>query len=205
MVKISIVESDKEIMSRIYKAYGKELQKHFNSVSGRLLKNIEPAVVASLATSPEILSLSSGVLKADFGLTSDPSKSIIDAVVASMRLTTKKVVVSGNKINGGFELNIQPSSYSNLLSLSVSKQAIEGGGSLPWLEWLLTLGDAVIIANFGVEYGPFGRTGRARMTEDTRPFKVNSAFSGTSGDNFITRALSRSKKYIVNTIIKAIQ
>jgi hypothetical protein len=102
-------------------------------------------------------------------------------------------------IDGGIILAIQPIDYSNLFSLSVSEQVIDGG-SIPWLKWLLTLGDTIIIANFGVKYGPFGRTGKAHMTQTSRPFKVNSLFSGTADNNFITRALSNSSAQIKQAI-----
>ena len=86
---------------------------------------------------------------------------------------------------------MQPSNFANLLSLPEASQPIEGG-SLPWLSWLLTAGDSIIIANFGVEFGSFpqSRTGGARMAQKAAPYKVNSAFSGTEDDNFITRSIS---------------
>jgi len=204
MVSLRLLETDKAIQGMIYSGLAKEIQKHFNKVSGKISSVIKPILIASLSSSPEIRSLSSGVLQADFGLTSDPSMSIINSVSNSISVQSQKVTTNGSNINGGFTVYAQPSDYSNLLSLPVATQAIEGG-SLPWLKWLLTLGDTIIIAGFGVEYGPHGRTGKARMTEDNRPFKVNSAFSGSIDDNFITRAIKKSEKAITNAIIKVIQ
>jgi hypothetical protein len=88
--------------------------------------------------------------------------------------------------------------------LPISQQPIDGG-SLPWLEWLLTLGDTIIIGSFGVEYGPHGRTGKAHMTKRARPFKVNSSFSGTIDNNFITRAVATVSQDIKNIIIGAVK
>ncbi len=204
MVSLRLLETDKAIQGMIYSGLAKETQKHFNKVSGKISSAIKPIIIASLSSSPEIRSLSSGVLQADFGLTSDPSTSIINSVSNSISVQSQKVTTNGSNINGGFTVYVQPSDYSNLLSLPIATQAIEGG-SLPWLKWLLTLGDTIIIAGFGVEYGPHGRTGKARMTEDNRPFKVNSAFSGSIDDNFITRAIKKSEKAVTNAIIKAIQ
>ena len=141
---------------------------------------------------------------ADFGLTSDPSQSIVSSIVSSMNITTRPTTSSSSTIRGGFTLTMQPSDYSNILSLPVSQQVIDGG-SIPWLEWLLTLGDAVIIANFGVEYGPFGRTGRAHMLESAKPFKVNSSFSGTPNNNFVTRAIQTVSQQIETAIIGVLQ
>ena len=125
-------------------------------------------------------------------------------MLCNINVKYNKVRSDGRKFTGGFTLTMQPDNYSNLLGLSAASQPIEGG-SLPWLTWLLTLGDAVIIANYTVEYGPYGRIGRARMTESGRPFKVNSAFSGDIDNNFITRTISENKTAIVNTIIKVLQ
>lgn len=204
MVNLKLLESDKIIQGRIYSSLAKEIQRHFASISGKIALAVKPILIASLSSSPEINSLSGGVLRADFGLTSDPSVSIINSVAGSIAVKSEKVKINGSRISGGFTIYAQPKDYSNLLSLPIATQAIEGG-SLPWLKWLLTLGDTIIIGGFGVEYGPHGRTGRARMIEDNRPFKINSAFSGTIDDNFITRAIKRSEKAIINAIIKAIQ
>jgi hypothetical protein len=204
MLSLKLVESDNVITAKIYKAYAKELEKHFRSVSGSLLSSLRPIITSTLSSSPEIQSMSGGLLQADFGLTSNPGQSIVSSIISTLALKTEKVSTNGKIITGGFTVVMQPQDYSNLFSLPVATQIIEGG-SLPWLKWLLTLGDTIIIANFGVEYGPYGRTGRARMTEESRPFKVNSAFSGTVDDNFITRAIQRSKSQIINAIIKAVK
>ena len=81
---------------------------------------------------------------------------------------------------------------------------LEKGGSLPWLDWLINLGDSVIIADFGVTYGPFGRSGQARMSVKKRPFKVDTAFSGTPEDNFITRALDKRASEIESAIRRSL-
>ena len=52
------------------------------------------------------------------------------------------------------------------------------------------MGDTIVVNNFQVEFGAFGRTGKGRMTEsDGVGWKISSNFSGTQDDNFITRAL----------------
>ena len=79
------------------------------------------------------------------------------------------------------------------------------GVSLPWLRWLLTLGQQIIVANFGVDYqSGKGRTGGGYMTVDERPFKVSSQYAGTVDDNFITRAIDSVAPQIKGVIIKAI-
>jgi hypothetical protein len=69
---------------------------------------------------------------------------------------------------------------------------------------LLNLGDQIIIADFGVEYGSFGRSGRGHMTPKERPFKVKTSFSGSTGNNFITRALDSHVGEIARVIERSI-
>ena len=199
MAKIKILESDREISQRINKALAKELDRSMRKKSSTLKSKLQRIIYTSLLGSPEIASLSSGTLMADFGLTSDPTGQIISSIMSSVQIDIKTPKSSASSIKGGLTVSIQPIDYSNLFSLGVSQQIINGG-SIPWLKWLLTLGDSIIIANFGVEYGPFGRTGKARMMKNPRPFKVNSLFSGTPDNNFITRALANSSAEIKKAI-----
>ena len=62
----------------------------------------------------------------------------------------------------------------------------------------------MIIADFGVEFGDYGRTGQARMVRKPAPYKVNSAFSGTSDNNFITRTIDRVSSQIQEVIRRAL-
>jgi hypothetical protein len=54
------------------------------------------------------------------------------------------------------------------------------------------MGDSIIINEYSVNYGTFptSRTGMAIM-KPIGVFKVDSAFSGTAENNFITRALDK--------------
>ncbi len=198
-IRLLVSESDQSIAAKIHKAIAWDIDGFMQKKITSALAKIRIIASKALFASPEIASLSGGVLKADFGLTSDPSHDIVSAVVASLDLRIKKTKYSSNSMSGGFTLTLQPSDYLNLLSLPAANQAIEGG-SIPWLEWMLTLGDSIIIANFGVRYGQFGRTGEAYMSRRYGPFKVNSAFSGNSDNNFITRALSGVRDELNNAI-----
>lgn len=198
MVRINIVETDTQIAKRIHAAYGAAIQKYLDNATSKVLNSMRPTIVSAIMSSPEIQSIDGGLLKADFGLTSSPAGAIVDSIVSTLKIQTQKVTTSSNKITGGFIVTMQPNDYSNLFSLPQANQTILNG-SLPWLKWLLTFGDTVIIVDSKVEYGPYGRTGLAKMIRGG-PFKVNSAFSGTIDDNFITRALKRNEQNILNSI-----
>ena len=199
-LSVKVLESDREIFGKINKSLAKEFDKNMRKNSNAIKNRIRPIIASALFKSPEIMSLSGGVLKADFGLTFDPAPDIVESIVSTIKLNTRNSRASSGGIDGGFTLTIQPIDYGNLFSLSVAEQAIKGG-SIPWLKWLLTLGDTIIIADFGVEYGAVGRTGKAHMTTGSRPFKVNSSFSGTVDNNFISRAINVASSEIKSAIM----
>lgn len=199
---MKIVESNSKLRALINKALAKEGQKILTSSAKRIENRVKGLVRTAIASSPEISSLSGGSLMLDFGLTVDPSPQIINAVTESVDVQVSKIRSSSGKFSGGILITIQPSNFSNLLSLSVAEQSIKNG-SLPWLKWLLTTGDSIIIADFGVEYkSGSGRTGGARMSNDFAPFRVDPRYSGTTDNNFITRAIQPYLKEISNIIKK---
>jgi len=197
-LRLKLLDTPAQIEKKINKAFAGELNKSLSRKVPLLRDKLTPIIRSALNASPEINSLRGGVLKLEFGLEDDPSSEIIESIVSSINVNLKPV---DTKFNGGFTLVMQPNDYSNLLSLPSASQPIDGG-SLPWLEWLLTIGDSIVIADFGVEFGSFpeSRTGGARMASKARPYKVNSAFSGTPDDNFITRSISRVSSEISRTI-----
>jgi hypothetical protein len=197
-INIKIMESDDDIRKQINAALVDQVTKRLAKSTRRIKDAIIPLVRGALLSSPEISSLKGGVLQAEFGLGSDPTAQIISAITGSLNVRLQRV---NKNLDGGFTLEMQPTNFSNLLSLSSAEQQIVGG-SIPWLSWLLTAGDSILIANFGVEFGSYGRTGRARMSGNFAPYKVHSSFSGTPDNNFITRAIEMISPQIKDIIRK---
>lgn len=207
-VTINILESDSQIESMVLHALVKEANKIVRRSVNGIIGAVKPVVRIAMENSLAIHSLRSGTLKADFGLTRDPTPAIIDTIVNSVEVRTTRFSAVGGSIKGGLTLTVQPTDYSLLTtSPAIGGQVIKGG-IMPWLDWLLVSGDAIIIADFGVEYGPYGRSGGAHMvktSEGIRPFKVNTNFSGTLDNNFITRALNGYQEYIGDVIVRNIK
>ena len=181
-------------------AIAKEINKKVKEILPKVKAQMTPIIMTALATCPEMLSLKNGILRAEFGIRNDPTPQLLAAIMSTLQY---KQLYAQRGRGGGIQVVMQPSDYSNLFTQGFSEQKIRDG-SLPWLRWLLTFGDSIIIANYGVEYGPFGRTGKARMKEKIGPFKVRSAFSGVIGDNFITRALKSNQSQIEQSIVKVL-
>lgn len=195
-----IVQTNAQLRTLMNKLLAKEGDKALRNASPRIKRRVKELVTAALASSKEISEISSGVLRLDFGLTQDPTVEIINSVANSVYVEVRRIRATKSKFGGGVTIAVQPSNYSNLLSLPGAQQEIRGG-SIPWLNWLLTRGDDIIIGNFGVEYGSmYGRTGGARMSEEFSPFRVDPRYSGTPESNFITRSLAPYEKTISKII-----
>jgi hypothetical protein len=177
-----------KIERKIRQAMIRQVNKRLKKITPKIEAKIRPLLFSALISSPEISSLKSGILRAEFGLSEDITDQLVSAIMGSLQVVP---VFATLQKPGYVDIRLQPSDYSNLFGESFAFQEIKDG-SIPWLEWLLTLGDTIIITDFGVEFGSFKgtRTGMARMSGDFAPYKVDSRFSGTQDDNFITRAIS---------------
>jgi hypothetical protein len=158
-----------------------------------LISGISRLIPKWINDQPEIASLQSSdvdSLAGQFGLTSSSSivSSIVDSIVSSVNIM---MIPFDRNLNGGLELSFQPSDFSNLLSMSIGHVRYQGG-NLHWLDWLLTKGDTIIITNYHYNPGTgLGRSGLGNMTPGGA-FRVPPQYSGTTDNNFITRALSGS-------------
>ena len=208
-LSIELVDTDRVIVAKINKALAKEINSKMLKKVSLIKSMLKPVIATALFSSPEIISLGSGVLRFDFGIPDDPAAAIADMIANSLQFNYSKVRLRGKNLAGGLTITLQPTDYTLLRTSSVGMTETEDGDVLPWLDWLLTLGDSIIIVNFGVQYGPYGRTGGARMVPTSknpsiRPFQVNPNYSGNEADNFITRAIAAQagpiRTLIMNTL-----
>lgn len=188
--KIKILDSKQKIEDNILKAATPEIKQIFQSAKPRIESGIKNLVVEALSVCPEIASLRGGTLKYDFGLVLDPTVEIIYAVANSVNVYFKNFRITKKAVNNILSIYIQPKDFANLLDNAYANVITEKGEVLPWLEWLLTAGDTIVILDYTVAYGifPESRSGGAIMVPDGF-FRVDPEFSGTREDNFITRAL----------------
>ena len=206
---IEIIESNAQIEAILLKKLASMADKHFSSAYKKLLSPLRTMVRDTIISCPEMKSVSSGVLRFDFGIPDDPAAAIADMIANSLQFNYSKVRLRGKNLAGGLTITLPPTDYTLLRTSSVGMTETEDGDVLPWLDWLFTLGDSIIIVNFGVQYGPYGRTGGARMVPTSknpsiRPFQVNPNYSGNEADNFITRAIAAQdgpiRTLIMNTL-----
>ena len=203
--KIKIIDSNNKIEKNILDACRDELKKIFAKAIPKIRADVINLTVDALSNSPEIQSLKDSTLKFDFGLASDPTTTIIYAIANSVDVYFKGLRLNKRSTTNVLSVYIQPSDFQNILSLPDAYSVTELGVALPWLEWLLTAGDAILVKDYHVEYGNYSqsRSGGAIMVPKS-VFKVDSSFSGTESDNFITRALANYDKELATIVEKSI-
>jgi len=207
MITIKLTDSVSKITTDINLSIAQYLNDKIRKNRLSTINKIKGYIPAWINSQPEIVSLQSqttNTLFALFGLRSGSANSIVDditnSVVNSLSLSFTPI---DNQLNGGITIELQPSDFQNLLSLQ-SGHVVYSQGDLHWLNWLLTMGNSVIIANYN--YAPQSGAGRSRqgIMKFGGSFRVPPQYSGTDTDNFITRALTGSTQenqitQIINT------
>ena len=202
-----LIETDRVIETRIAKALAYQVITKFRRSAPVIENLLKRAVAKWILQSPEIQSLMGGSLQGDFGLVNSASavSQITHAVVNSVdvKLGSLSSGLRGNALIVG----IQPQGMLNVLS-SVAPVRTEKGESLPWIKWLITEGDGIIITGWHVKEEPgTGRSGLATMKRggSYTVGRINPTFSGTVGNNFITRALEGKNVEVAALIVKGLE
>lgn len=212
---MKIVSSDIRLLmkpSDLSKALADELLTQFNKKSNQINSNVATemsAIIAStLGASPTVRSLLGGTLKDDFGLRSGEASSAIANIVSHL---SNNVLVRALGIKNGIQisLNFLPGGFESILSIPGGSYKSKGG-EVNWLEWLLTKGTQVVIADYALFDGAEGSTrsgGNSVMIPvvNKAPFRVDPAHAGTTADNFISRAINPAMEKIGKLIINEIQ
>lgn len=201
-------------ISKIERLIRVEIAKQLNVAIPKILQNVSKdirlALIDSLKQSGTYRELTAGNLAYAFGMTHQEAEStldkIIDMLLSSLILKHVKVRASGSGFDGGIEIHAIKSTFTEVLSSQLGTVYLKNG-ALPWLEWLLTEGDTIVIVGYDVAYGNFpnSRSGNAIMIKSATGFRVPPAHSGTIDDNWITRAILQSIKHILDIAEKSIK
>jgi hypothetical protein len=208
-LSLSLVENTQTIQQEILKALLPECEKYMNKVMNNLKKQLPDIVSNAITSQPEYTSLLSGKLKFEFGIPDAGSKitNIINYWISNIEYDYKPPTASNSSIKSSFSAKLIKSNFSDILGTPDSMVADSlRGYELPWLEWLLLDGSAVIVPQYQVMMGsnPRSRTGYAVMISSKESWKVPDEFSGTIDNNWITRAISGSQNEIQNLLNRII-
>ena len=208
-VSVNLLESDAQITKAILNSLLSDTKDYMNKVAKRLEPEIKNIVKEGFLRSSEYRSLLSGQLRYEFGLDSPASKvNQILEVWNNTVVTFDAPRIKGNKIYSKLVVAMINSNYSDVLALDASQQRTKKGQSLPWLEWLLLMGDKTIIKDYEIFLGSGrnSRTGGVVMKKVVNgKWKVPSEFSGSSKNNWVTRVLDGVETQIDSAIKKAIK
>lgn len=178
------------------RAVTNQLRQIFSSCQEPLRRQIISIVYQALDSCPEVQSLRSGTLKYDFGIDNDITSLLVSNIAEAIDVEYKPIQFSFKGFSTALTVYI-PQDRINFIVNSHWWATVktEKGEILPWLNWMLTAGDSVVIAGYSAVYGNWGRSGGALMFKFNN-FQVNPAYSGTPTDNFITRALDKKQAEI---------
>lgn len=201
-LQLRLVTTGAEITREILDRCASEINKRvMTGVMRNNLRHLTQALLESyIMSQPEYESLTqdAGVLRTELGLVDATSKlqSLLRIWVRGVDVVATPATVVGNQISGRIVITAIPADFSDVLGSSFAKYTTDKGDVIPWLEWLLTQGDNIIIATHKAVYDPAkagsSRTGHDIMlpTSGGAGWRIPPEFSGTIDNNFVTRAVN---------------
>lgn len=208
-VQFKLLDTSKDIQTKILQALLPEVVSLMNNAVSMIKKNLPDIVLSGITAAPEYQSLIGGNLQYELGIPDPISKisGLLDIWSRNIQYEYTRPILSSNKIISKFSASMIKADFSDVLYTDYAMvQDYNRGYSLPWLEWLLLMGNAVIIPSHQVVFGPNpnSRTGFAVMRNvGSGYWKVPAEFSGTISDNWITRSLESVSPQIQQLVERA--
>jgi hypothetical protein len=195
-MRVKIKVDDKKTAQSIKALLNKKASLFF----GPKYAKIEPAVHAVMrrwiSESPEILSLRSGDLRVQFGLSLAQSNFVCDQIIdfftKSLKLRNPKM---SSLLTGSISIAFVIPSYDMFYQIPGTEYVSpQSGQSIPWLRWLLEEAQSVQITNFRVMRKPNGRSGDGFMIKHKgRYWRIPAPFDQAEENNFINRILRNDR------------
>lgn len=208
--KLKILDNDKSIIDKINIAFLNEIKSRLPKVYRKCQAYFQSRVVDGIRSEPTYQSLLSGELNHQFGLTNASSKlqSILKAIEDSIVVSYKQPQLRSSGIIGGFTINMVPSDFSDLLSLSEAVQKTEKNVSLEWLNWLLLQGDKTIISGyeFSIKGDQKSRSGLGVMSGSVSgSWSVPTKYAGNIDNNWIIKGINLVEQDLENFFFQSLK
>lgn len=171
-----------------------EVGRAINSSAADIQQDIQNLCASLLTNSPEYKAIASGILKEQLDIpnSDEALRDILSVVQNSIYVTPISVSTAGASLTGGLNIFILKNGIQDLIGLASGKY--QGAFfEIPWLEWLLTKGDRILISQYQVNISSPAETPASSLKngiavmESGKGWRIPSALSGTENDNFITR------------------
>jgi hypothetical protein len=191
---MKIIESNNIIKLKMFQELADVVNKSITKNRAAILSDIKTITELFLKQSDTYQSLIGGELEKSFGFpdgTSDQYvESVIQSIVNGITLRQTKVNSSLRGLSGGLSINF----YRGVDILLLSSESVISYDQykIPWLKWLLTEGDTIIISGFSISFqAGKGRSGGAIMVSNSGGvWRVPPEYSGVDSDNWITRVFT---------------
>lgn len=156
------------------------------AVSGAILPirlGVATLLDESIKASQEYHAIVGGRLQAELGLTS-PNEAM-EAIIAGLKSSMQLNFTGIRNGSGTLLIEISKDDFSDVMPAQPL-----GGTPIPWLDWLLTKGDSIVVSTHTISYKntPDSRTGLAIMVKGGT-YRIPPEYSGLPENNFITRSI----------------
>lgn len=185
-----------------------KIDKALSAILPILVSKTKASINENLSQSKEAASLLFGTLRGELGVVNalPTINGIIGILSSNVRGDLTKCTITGNSFLASLKIYIYNSEINDsFFALPEASFISEGGFNIPWLKWLLTRGDEIIIAQHEFVRGVGqSRTGTGTM-QPGGSWKVPSEFSGVENDNWITKSLVKILPVIESEFIKELE
>lgn len=210
-LNIEIVETNRQIEQLILRDIVSELNRVIPTKLKGIDTKVREATFNFIRATTTYNSLVNGELAAHFGIPYIGRQQRIDNIVSAVsnriEITYKPIRLIAGRFAHGIRFGVLLTNLSEVLGLPDGQILTRKGQVLPWLEWLLVLGDTIEISEYEIKLWPGkGRSGGGIMISDKGgSWRVPPQFSGTLNDNWLTRAFKNNIQSYSSIIEKIIQ
>lgn len=193
---------------RFAQLFNKKLQ----AASREVQKQVAVMIPKWIEETPEIEELKKkGRFWGELGV---PEPMLDRAIEDIKSLAAKSINVSLTKKPfgiGGLSITIFQDRFAEFLSLPSGTYITKKGVDIPWLQSLLLDGSKIIVKDYGFREKDYtnsttSRTKKGIMIKSPGEFwRVPPEFSGTVNDNFLSRAVQKHEKDILNMALEIIK
>jgi hypothetical protein len=204
---LKILDSNGQIAAKVRKALRVAVQESdFLNRTEKITQAIANFLYEKFISSSTYFSLTSGTLRAEFGLDDVEVAKIPDIIIDMLSINSDIDFSNGQiKIVIKFiDENFDPNKEGSYVSVNKKGES----HIIPWLLWLLTAGDKDVVADYSVALKD-GK-GRSEMAIMIKPnisgsYSVDPEYSGTENDNWITKTIRYNFPEIQSIIIGILQ
>jgi hypothetical protein len=191
-----------QFQDKVIRAMYAELNKKLTSAAFKtsIRRGVMPILEDALRAQPEYQHMvaQDGRLRAELGVVDSESamESLVSIWARSTTVRVNRPRIVGNRILGTIiTVRAIQADYQDVLNQAWASYITERGQEIPWLNWLLTKGDAILVAAHKIWHPPFP-TARSRTGTNTimvkskgRGWGIPTEYTGTEENNFATRAV----------------